>query len=502
MSKKQIKNLIEELYKIDGSLKDYGPQLEKIIAKIIEARPDIKIDEQFKEELYEQLMIKFGKPESAKIRGINIWQWIFSKKLSYAFVGAVVIVVIMFGVNYFVSINKIEPFQTPSGLSNEFNKVVLSDNAFGSLAIAEEQGAQELDTANAPAGRGGEGTAGGGGGTGSVAPMPGKIACMGQEGCIIPPDYFPEYIYVGEDVKLEQDKMEVLRRKNKIIPLDILESFDFGLTDLSAFKDAKIQTINFVQDKPYGYSVFINFDEGTMSIDAYWSKWPQPYSKCTDDKCYETMRLKPTDVLADEELIAIANQFIAEHGINLKNYGQPEVENDWRNQPGILETQLYVPDYISLVYPLLIDGKFVYEQSGTKFGVRVGINIREKKVSGIYNLSLQEYESSMYETETDFSRILEIAEKGGMNRYYYWSEGQSQKVEIGTPSQEYLVIWKYDQEKQTNQMLIVPALIFTITKIPAEGYYYQKNIIVPLVKELLEENQDKPYPVPLMKDAQ
>jgi hypothetical protein len=502
MSNKQIKNLIDELYKIDESLKDYGPQLEKIIAKIIEAKPDVKIDEQFKEELYKQLMVKAGKPKPAKVGGINVWQQIFSKKLSYAFMGAVAIVVIMFGVNYFVSINKKEPFQAPSGLSNEFNKVVLSDNAFGSLAVAEEQGAQELDTAYAPVGRGGEGTAGSGGGTSTISAMPEKIACMGQEGCIIPPNYFPEYVYVGEDAKLEQDKMEVLRRKNKIMPLGILETFDFGLTDLSAFKDAKIQTINFVQDKPYGYTVFINFDEGTISIDAYWPKWPQPYSKCADEKCYESMQLDLSDLPADEELIAIANRFIAEHGIDLKNYGQPEIENEWRNQPGILKAQLYVPDYISLVYPLLINGKFVYEQSGTKFGVRVGINIREKKVSGLYNLSLQEYESSMYETETDFSRILEIAEKGGMNGYYYWSEGQSQKVEIGTPSQEYLVIWKYDQEKQINQMLIVPALIFPVTKTPTEGYYYSKNIIVPLVKELLEEREIPPYPMPLMEKAQ
>jgi len=45
--------------------------------------------------------------------------------------------------------------------------------------------------------------------------------------------------------------------------------------------------------------------------------------------------------------------------------------------------------------------------------------------------------------------------------------------------------------------LIIPALIFPITKTPVEGYYYQKNIIVPLAKELLEENEN---PVPLLKE--
>ncbi len=463
MRNKQIKNILEDIYKIDDSLRVRGPQLEKIVAEILEAKPEVSIDEKFKKELYKELMERVSGLKQKRVPRV---------KLSYAFVGAVAVIVIVVGVGIFHT--------KDSRVEFKFTKTSLNDKAFGPLVTA--QGGQP---ASAPEGRDkgvGGGAMGGGGG---MAGTPGqKIA-----------DYFPEYVYTGEDIKLEQTKVEVLRRKNRMEPLGILESFGLGLVDLSVFKDAKIQTVNFVQDKEYGYNVSINFEEGTISVDAYWPRWPQVYNKCADDRCIEENRIKFSDIPSDEELIRIANQFIAEHGISLKSYGQPEEENDWRNQPGITETQIYVPDSIFLIYPLLIDGKSVYEQNGTKLGIRVGINIREKRVSGIYNLSLQEYESSMYDAETDFSRILEFAEKGGIIRYY-WNEGLTKKVEIGTPAQEYMVVWRYDRNNQMNRMLIIPALIFPITKTPAEGYYYQKNIIVPLAKELLEENEN---PVPLLK---
>lgn len=491
MNKKQIENILEDIYKIDDSLRTRGPQLEKIVAEILEAKPEVSIDEKFKKELYLELMERVSGFKQKEATRINFWQRMFGRKLSYSLVGAVITVLIVVGVGYMANQNGVLVFKTKTIETGfEFSRVALDNNAFGSLIDQPADVSESRDS-----GGGGGGTMSGGGGSGMTAMPDQKITCLGQTGCVIPPYYFPEYVYAGEDVKLEQTRVEVLRRKDRMESFGILESFGLGLVDLSVFKDAKIQTVNFVQDKEYGYNVSINFEEGTISIDAYWPKWPQAYNKCVDDRCMEENRIKFSDIPSDEELIKIANQFIAEHGISLKNHGQPEEENDWRNQPGISEAQIYVPDSISLIYPLLIDGKSVYEQSGIKLGIRVGINIREKRVSGMYNLNLQEYESSMYDAETDFSRIIEFAEKGGINRYY-WNEGQTKKVEIGTPIQEYMVVWRYDQDNQTNKMLIIPALIFPITKTPIEGYYYQKNIIVPLVKELLEENENPLYPMP------
>lgn len=214
--------------------------------------------------------------------------------------------------------------------------------------------------------------------------------------------------------------------------------------------------------------------------------------------------LTAADIPADEELISITDRFISEHKINLSGYGEPEIDKSWNRVyyygPGQEASQAYVPDVITVKYPLVINGSFVYEQGGYKLGITVNVNIRHKKVSGLYNLSVQEYESSLYEAETDFSKILKAAEKGGLYNYFMSYE-ETKEFEIGTPEKAYSVIWKYDQSSQTSRTLLVPALVFPVNTTPdTEMYYYNDKIVIPLAKELLE-SVDYPMPVPLMESV-
>jgi hypothetical protein len=48
---KNIKKILEELYEIDGSLKEKENDLVKIINSMLNLKPNIKIDENFKEDL-------------------------------------------------------------------------------------------------------------------------------------------------------------------------------------------------------------------------------------------------------------------------------------------------------------------------------------------------------------------------------------------------------------------------------------------------------------------
>ena len=501
MTKKQMKNLIEELYKIDKSLKAYGPQLEKMITEIIKSRPDVSIDENFKKELYAELMASAEKLALTKTKKNNLWQSFFPAKFSYAVAGILAIFILVGFWGYFTDIGG-ALFRPKTGLELKFTKTDLTDNAFGSLqgvAGIEETGANPI---TAPAGRGG-----GGGGVGGYSSAEADMAikaCAGLEGCILPPYRYPQYVYVGEEIKLEQSSVEVLRKKSKVEYANsfsgLLETFGFGLADLSVFENARIQTINLVQDKDFGYTIFINLDEGTISMDMNWVKWPQPPDRCPDERCAEQYQLKENDLLGDGELIKIASRFIDEHGINMDAYGEPEVENEWRREYEIAknESRLYVPETISVLYPLVLDDKEVYEQWGGKIGARINISLRHKRVSGIYNLSFQNYDSSRYEAETDAARIIKIAEKGGMNTFI--PEGtETIKTELGTPKQAYMAFWRYDETSRLNQMLFVPALIFPVLSDSTNGYYYPDYITIPLAKELLQENQDSPYPVPLME---
>jgi len=53
---KNIKEILEELYIMDPSLKEKEKQLEKIISKMLMIKPDVKIDENFKKELRKKIL--------------------------------------------------------------------------------------------------------------------------------------------------------------------------------------------------------------------------------------------------------------------------------------------------------------------------------------------------------------------------------------------------------------------------------------------------------------
>jgi hypothetical protein len=163
---------------------------------------------------------------------------------------------------------------------------------------------------------------------------------------------------------------------------------------------------------------------------------------------------------------------------------------------------VYIPDYVSLIYPLVLDGKSVYEQGGTLAGLHVGINLRQKKVSDMYELVLGGYEASEYELETDFDKILKIALEGGFGPWgrRYIDPAmiappnggiRAEELNVGTP--EFAVVKNYSYKDNTNQLLYVPALIFPIEYPSGTPVYsYMQNIVVPLVKEILDAPTTEP----------
>jgi len=493
---KKIKNILDDLYEIDPVLEGYEEEIKKTIKELLKSKPNIRIDQKFVSDLREKIMKRVEELQyQSQRKSVSFWQIFFGTKFSYALSGALVFIIFVGIFTYLTNFSNI------SGLGQEtfpktLEKTSLSSNAFGSLK-SEAQGTATLE------GRSGGGFGGGGGiQVSSVAELDSAKMICSEPGCVMPIYYPPKYVYKGEAVELKEEKVEVLRKKNKLEYTrsfsGLLESFGFGLADLTGFDNTRIQTINLVQEKEFGYSIFINMDEGIISIDAYWPKWPHPQNRCIDERCVMENSLKVSDIPSDEQLISIAKDFVSEHKINLSNYGEPEVDKSWNQMyyAQLTETsQMYVPDIITVKYPLLINGKFVYEQGGSKQGIGMGINIREKRVSGVYNLSIQEYESSLYEAETDFSKILKVAEKGGLYNYYMPGE-KVQEIEIGAPEYAYSMIWKYDESAQTTRTLLVPALVFPIIKNPENYLSYNDKVVIPLAKELLE-SVDYPVPVPM-----
>ena len=478
---KQIKAILADLYAIDSSFRNYEKELRKTILKILAAKPEVKFDERFKEELRLELLARIEELKAEKpvkvFRMPDFSNLFAAPKFAYALSGAIVCLLVLVPVLYFS--NKAGYFltQPESKLVSNISTTRTTDNAWGLLSTQET-----FDEAGK-----------GGGGDLSAAPVP-----MAEgEMMIARQDYVNyRYVYRGDEIILDEAQVEVWRRKKgeqaRLGITHLLSNMDFGVFDLSTFKDVQLERIELSQDKELGYSIHISFYEGMVSINRNYRKW--------EPLMMEHSSLNLSDIPDDARLLEVADNFIREHKINMANYGQPVINRYWERQSvpeGVFEEMAYIPQEVSITYPLVINGSKVYEQGGNLFGLTVSVRIPEMKVGGLYNLCSQNYETSMYEAETDAEEILKVAEQGGSNYWYPYYEGQTVEVELGTPERIYMRFMTYNQFESNE--LLVPALLFPITE-GAEKVYRQ-NVIVPLAKELLEVNEDIPVPRPMPAPA-
>jgi hypothetical protein len=245
----------------------------------------------------------------------------------------------------------------------------------------------------------------------------------------------------------------------------------------------------------------LNLYEGTLSMYENWQRMMQA-------DYVAQPRLGESDIPADDKIIASANEFLARYGIDLKNYGTPRVSQSWKmGYAGVRAEDIWIPDVMTVQYPLVFGGKETWEQGGyDRAGFMVNINIRTMKAAGLYGLETQNYQSSNYAAETDKARIMKFALQGDL-----WPQGiypdesfQVKEVEVrlGTPRIEYMRYWRYADNQ--NDELFVPAMVFPIIeKIPADDSLYKDAVVIPLVKEILDsvtaEQNIVPTPMPLIK---
>jgi len=149
-----------------------------------------------------------------------------------------------------------------------------------------------------------------------------------------------------------------------------------------------------------------------------------------------------------------------------------------------------------VIYPLLINGKPLYTQSGDKEGITFNVNVRQKAVSGVWGLNTQNYEASNYPAANDLAQFQRFLEKGGLNGYIPENPAKTIEVELGDP--EVVLMHYFDYDGVNNTELVIPALRFSIPNPPTD-YYYPKVIMIPLVKQILDqaEKNNSPIAIPL-----
>ena len=104
MNKNKIKEILEELYLIDESLKEHQVELEKIIEKLLAAKPKVEINEQFKQELRRELLARIEEIKGQESVSPNKFMNIFSfNRLSYALVGGALAIALVIGGVYYAN---------------------------------------------------------------------------------------------------------------------------------------------------------------------------------------------------------------------------------------------------------------------------------------------------------------------------------------------------------------------------------------------------------------
>lgn len=307
------------------------------------------------------------------------------------------------------------------------------------------------------------------------------------------------YEYAGDDFDLFPEEVSVYKRVNPDLSREFANNFSdkkISFFDMKRFKNISVTNISINEDVDYGYSLYLGLKDGGFSLYKNWEKWPNIEKLCRgyDYSCYEQNRFKIKDVLDDPTIISIADRFLNEYGIPLSNYGPGDVQNYWI-QEYLLSSEkesFYVPDVVSVIYPLKIEGRDVYEEYGQKFGLTVEVDMREKRVSSIFNLFYQYYESSSYSTERSKDAILDMLGRGGAYADYgYYREGYPAKsvdIKVDTPSLEMVKIWHYDNERMAGSEIYLPAYVFPVISDSSQAYFYRKNIVIPAVKDFFNIN--------------
>ncbi len=517
MQEVELKNILAQLYALDPSLKEYENELINLIVKIENLKPDTKFDINFASSLKAKIL------EKKTISSLNdkkeTFNFNFMNKKIYIAAGSLAFFAILLFVISGTYKNNSGVLVTNLNHKSAGNTITkLSAGAFGTLAATggQTQVARGADSASGKVMSLGVATTPEMGmGAASLSSAPNVAVSNLVAGAagkmMIMPQYSFKYVYKGEPVELSETNGDVYRRLkgNRDLSKELaglIGQTNFSDLDIKSFSNLNMTNLSLIEDKDKGLMINFDFNEDSINISENWQKWQiAERDACGDNQqCWDSFRIKISDIPSDSDAIVQTNNFMAAHKISLENYGAPEVDNAWRDgyETSTDKANYYIPEYVTVIYPLQLNGESVRDQSGNYAGLRVTIDILKNAVSGLNSLTPYRYESSSYELETNFDNIKKIAENGGLNRIYYSSpeSDKTETIELGTPTRGYIQTWNYSNGR--SEELLVPALIFPITKMPSSQFYYGgKNVIVPLAKDLIKDINNQPMPLFRTLDA-
>jgi hypothetical protein len=284
--------------------------------------------------------------------------------------------------------------------------------------------------------------------------------------------------------------MEVLKRlKNPFADSELVNHLtrtNIGLVDLSKFVNARIQSLNIYEDLEGGYEVWIDFQDGRVSINQRYNDQPV---------ILEPSPLAAEDIPADLVLTEAARNFLVQRGVNLDSYGEPFVRKDWLvayDETGDRASFIF-PSTAVVVFPIQVKSQTVLDESGFPTGISVNVSYPEVRVMNAWDIVTLDFEKSFHDVETNVARLLEIASRGGIYGYQVPDATKTIEIGIDTPTIELVRMWIYHGYR--GDELFVPALVFPVIDKPADQYFYREKVVVPLIVDFLNTTESFPPPV-------
>jgi len=484
-----LRTILEDLYQHDPALRNTEAELLPLVEQLLALRPSASPSPSFRQLLRTQLSETHSRQLSPSHSSTLFQRMTSAFQFKYLAVPVSALAIVAIAVTTLSAFrNGTSPLspQTPSFSLFTSGSVQPANTrqAFGSLASAFQ---------------------GGQGGTGArpTANNPVSALSISADGMgkriatslIAPSEDLTNYKYVynGELPTWNADLTVYKRTKgatqNSALVQALAKSTQ-GLVDLEKLNNLALQSFTLSQNTRYGYSVNVDLVESNVTISQNYREWPHPEAACKDEACFQRLRLAEGDVPADTELIRIANDFLRDYGISTERYGEPQVNSNWRVMYARTtdKSMFYIPDILTVVYPVSIDGNTTYDEGGFPHGLMVNISLREKRVESVSNLTTNNYESSSYTAETDQTRIRSIVEKGGLYGFAFPEAKKTVEVELQNPQIVLQKVWMPTQPGEPMNELLIPTLRFEVKDAP-ENSYLSNYVFVPLVKEVLDQRQ-------------
>jgi len=510
MNQTTIDQILADCYAIDPSLKQHEPELREVVQKLLAAKPDARPDAAFVARLRKAVTAQAsGNAPSASFA--DSFRNLFSLRMPLPVGAALALVAVIAVASAMPSKRATSPDTVNEVVRSAGGKLAVADldsGAFGSLAQVNSGAAMPVAR---PQSGGGGGLGAGSMATSAIAP---NTAIGSDAKMMMPYEYVNyRYTYEGELPTIESE-MSVFRRVKgfggSLGSASSLYSAVASLIDLNRLENASLLSYSVSEDKQFGLTASVAADEGVINLSQNWRLWPHPENQCRDEECWARFRLTADQVPQDDAVIGIADKFLADYGIDLGMYGKPEVRSEWRMMyaSALVKSDVYIPDTVSVVYPQVVDGKTVVDESGAANGLAVSVNVRHMRVDGAWNITGRNFERSGYAMETDTTRIMKYVAQGGIWGNYVDPAAKTVDIILGTPELVYLKTYRTATDGFSSDELYVPAWRFPVTNPPSDQPWFRTSVVVPIAKESLDVadqnnvgNPGIPTPMPLMRDG-